>query len=130
VFINSPVSENMDSLGGARPNRVCDGNLPKGQRTINKFIDTSCFAAQPFGRFGSTGRNVVLGPGLNNFDLSAFKEFRVTEKSKLEFRLEMFNAFNHAQFQAPLVWTAGTPARNNHCGGDPRDIQVGLKYLF
>ena len=45
-----------------------------------------------------SGRNYLIGPGINNFDVSLEKEFRFTESSKLELRVDAFNAFNHTQF--------------------------------
>ncbi|HXU38180.1 MAG TPA: hypothetical protein VN937_17620, partial [Blastocatellia bacterium] len=46
----------------------------------------------------NAGRNTVQLPGINNLDFSIFKNFRVTEGSKIQFRVDMFNAFNHAQW--------------------------------
>ncbi|MCL5670582.1 MAG: TonB-dependent receptor [Acidobacteria bacterium] len=131
VFISSAVSDNQDTLGPARPNRICNGNLPKSQRTLSKFIDTSCFVTQPFGALGNAGRNVVFGPGINNMDLAALKNFPVTERVGLQFRAEFFNALNHAQFVAPNAWTAGTGTFGTITGTEaPRQIQFALKLLF
>ena len=50
------------------------------------------------GAFANAGRNKLQLPGINNLDFSIFKNFRVTESTKLQFRVDMFNAFNHAQY--------------------------------
>ena len=84
-----------------RPNRVCDGNLPSGQRSIKDWYNLSCFVPPPTNTFGNTGRNVLIGPGLETWDLGADKDFRITERFGLQFRAEFFNALNHANFGLP-----------------------------
>ena len=84
-----------------RPNRVCDGNLPNGQRSIKQWYDLSCLAAPPVYTFGNTGRNVLIGPGFETWDLGTDKDFRITERVGLQFRAEFFNALNHPNFGLP-----------------------------
>jgi hypothetical protein len=130
IDLRSANSNNMDGFN-TRPNRVADGNLPKSERTISRFIDTSAFVLQPFGRFGNAGRNVVIGPGINNWDLSFFKDASLREGVRLQFRAELFNAFNHPQFLNPGTWTVGTPSYGRILAAAPaRQIQVGLKLIF
>ena len=89
-----------------RPDRTCFGNGPK---TINEWFDTSCFtvtalqADQLAGnfRFGNSGRNVLSGPGLNNWDFKLMKRFQITERFNTEFRFELYNMWNHADFGYP-----------------------------
>jgi hypothetical protein len=74
-------------------------------------------------------RRFFHGPGFNNWDLAFHKNTRITERVNLEFRGELFNAFNHAQFQNPDGDVAGnmgvvTSAR------DPRIGQLALKLSF
>jgi hypothetical protein len=54
------------------------------------------------GRFGNAGRNIARGPGLTNLDLSLLKTFALTERLKLQFRVEVFNVANHANFAVPV----------------------------
>ncbi len=63
------------------PNRICNGNLPSGQRTLQHWFNTSCFVAPALYTFGNAGRNIIIAPGLGTWDLGAHKDFRVTEKS-------------------------------------------------
>jgi hypothetical protein len=84
-----------------RPNRVCDGNLPGSQRTIAEWYDTACFVAPPPYTFGNAGRNIIIGPGLETWDLGADKDFRLTERFGLQFRSEFFNVLNKANFGLP-----------------------------
>ena len=55
-----------------------------------------------FNTIGNSGRRFFSGPGINNYDLTVQKNLKLTESKSLEFRIEAFNAFNHAQFYGPL----------------------------
>ncbi len=115
--------------GAVRPDMICDPNMPAGEQTIDRFFRTECFTAPP-DRFGNAGRSTVIGPGLNTWDLALFKNFAVTERVRVQFRSEFFNAFNRANF--------GMPGRDVGAGGfgvinsaaDPRIIQFGLKLNY
>jgi hypothetical protein len=50
-----------------RPTRLCDGGI--SNRTVQRYFDTTCFAAGSSYVFGNSGRNVLRAPGVNNFDL-------------------------------------------------------------
>ena len=95
-----------------RPNRICDGNLPSSQQTVQKWFDTGCFVSPPPYVFGNAGRNILIGPGLATWDFGADKDFRLTERFALQFRAELFNALNRANFGLPNASigaaTAGT----------------------
>ncbi len=93
-----------------RPNRICDGNLPGSQQSINEWFNVSCFVAPPIYTFGNTGRNVLIGPGLVIWDLGGDKDFRLTERFGLQFRSEFFNVLNHANFGLPNASIGSTSA--------------------
>lgn len=114
-----------------RPNRIADGNLPSGQRTLNRWFDTTAFTLPPMFVIGNAGRNVITGPGYINFDMSVFKNTRITERQRLEFRAEFFNAFNHPNFGLP-GGNISTPATFGviTSASAPRIIQLGVKYYF
>lgn len=80
-----------------RPNLV--GN-PRGSGTLRDYFNIAAFTPAVSG-FGSAGRSLVRGPGINNLDLSVQKLFRITEGTNVEFRAEFFNAFNHTQLLNP-----------------------------
>jgi len=89
-----------DPNWGPRVVLLGNPNLSRGDRTINQFIRTNVFA--PAGR-GSTGMDSTLyqvrGPGINNWDISAFKNVPYAGENRyIQLRVEMFNAFNHTQF--------------------------------
>jgi len=126
--------------GNWRPDRICNGNLPSGDRTIARWFDTSCFTNQfliadnnnGIFRFGNSGRSVLTGPGIQNFDFALLKDFRITESKKLQFRAEAFNALNHANFGADGVITHVNDSRFGEVtsASEPRDVQIALKFLF
>jgi hypothetical protein len=112
-----------------RFNRICDGNLPDDQQTVERFFDTSCFVPAPDGRFGNSGRNVVFGPGYKSVDFSVFKNFQVTEGLRIQFRTELFNAFNFSNYLTPGVREGGTFGLIT-AERDAREIQFGLRITF
>lgn len=89
---------NIANAGSYRPNRVCNGNLPRDQRSIDRWFDTSCFQSSATYTFGNSGRNVLLNPGTINFDLSLKKNFALGERFRLSWRSEFFNALNTPHF--------------------------------
>jgi hypothetical protein len=118
------------------PNRICDGRSDQlaGDVRGNGFLwfDTSCFAIPGVGYFGNSGSTVLPGPGINNWDLGVQKFFPVRgDATKLQFRAEMFNACNHAQFQQPNG-DAGAGANFGRISATrpPRLIQLALKVLW
>jgi Carboxypeptidase regulatory-like domain len=90
--------------------------------------------AVPLFTHGNMGRNVLRGPGINNWDISISKDFKFTESKSLEFRSEFFNAFNHVQFYSPTLQdgTVGGDSLFGQITSDrgPRVIQFALKLYF
>jgi len=101
------------------------------------------------GTFGTMGRNLFRGPSFNNWDFSLVKDTRLTERVRMQFRAEFFNVLNHPLFANPEASTLfnedpsspglfgasnATPdvgAANPVIGtGGPRNIQLGLKFIF
>ncbi|MEK7406591.1 MAG: TonB-dependent receptor, partial [Acidobacteriota bacterium] len=91
------------NTSGGRPDRVCNGNLPLGERGINRWFDASCFVAPPAGagRYGNAGTNFLEGPGYHMHHISLAKTFNLTERWKFTFTAAGANGFNHANFSRP-----------------------------
>jgi hypothetical protein len=92
---------------------------------------TAQIAAGDF--YGNTGRGSVRAPGLVNFDFSAMKNFRITENRRLQFRCEFFNLTNTPFFGGDgyVNVNVSSPTFGQITqAGDPRVIQLGLKYIF
>jgi len=118
--------------------------LPGFNATMARFCNANDAQCLPFfgvpcpGCNGNLGRNTFVGPGIYNTDQSIFKNLQLTERFKAQFRLEMFNAFNHANFTLPSSATGGNGANRLPSGIfgkangtlGPRQIQFGLKLLW
>jgi hypothetical protein len=117
-------------------NRLCDGNNDELRSNIRNtpnlgpYFDVGCFQRPPPGTVGNAGRGIIIGPGINNWDLGLIKKTGIGERLNSEFRAEFFNAFNHAQFLN--VNTNFTSPLFGRLSGAraARSIQFGLKLLF
>ena len=82
-----------------RPNRTTQSI--SGPRTVQEWFNTAAFAAPAAGYFGNAGTGVINGPGTINFDMALYKDFHIAERASVQFRSELFNVFNHANFSIP-----------------------------
>lgn len=124
----------------SRPNCISDplaGTTTDPSKYVNGsgfLINPAAFAVPAAGTFGSCAPYAFYGPGIQNVDLSLFKSFRILERSRVEFRSEFFNAFNHANFNNPNNYyspqSLGSLGRVNSTRTDPREIQFALKLYF
>jgi outer membrane receptor protein involved in Fe transport len=95
------------------------------------YFDPSQFQPQAPGTQGNSPRTVCCGPGLNNTDLSVQKNTAINERLRTEFRLDIFNAFNHTKFTNPDgIFSDGSNFGLITRAGDPRLMQVALKLFF
>lgn len=115
--------------------------LPKDQRTITRYFNTSVFQAPNVGTIGNSPKDVFRGPGINNWDLSIFKNFPIRDRARVQFRWEMYNAFNHPSFQgvntsASFAAPGASSQLNGQFGqitstnGQPRVMQGSLRVTF
>lgn len=129
-FDNSFSGINADRLD-ATGDIYLDGSRPRGEKIL-KYFNTAAFKVGAPGTFGMLGRNAGIGSGSLNQDLSIFKSFPMpfAESHKLEFRSEFFNVLNRVNLGNP-----GTNYNSSLFGrvtgaGDPRIIQLSLRYSF
>jgi hypothetical protein len=132
------VTQGGDFLGtggNTRPNLIAD---PKGPETIVQWFNTAAFAAATT-NFGTAGRGIIIGPGVNNWDISLVKNFRWHENLRVRFSTDFINAFNHVNpgnpnvsptYDATLKQTNTNFGRITAVARDPRIIQFGLKFNF
>jgi hypothetical protein len=126
-------------LGGGTTNRPNLVGKVSGPKTQKAWFNTSAFGAPtaPWNGggnngFGTAGRNAVRGPGLDNWNLSLFKSFALTqsEGTRLEIRVESYNTFNHTEFSGlDLGFTDGNFGQVTSAN-DPRVFQFGGKLMF
>ncbi len=123
------------NIGGerrARPNLVGNPVLPNDQQTVARWFNTSAFAAFSPGpqAFGNAGVGIMRGPGVINFDFTLAKNFRLTERRSLQFRTELFNAFNRANFGPPNIARDSSGFGQILTASNARIIQFALKLYF
>jgi hypothetical protein len=127
---------NGDAVGNERVNIGGSPLASTGAAFNQLYLNTASFVKAPLGAFGNEGRNAFNGPGNWNFDASFFKVTRVTERAKLEYRFEAFNALNHPQFGNPSTnFSAGTFGKittvaTASTATGARVLQMGLKLIF
>lgn len=126
------VPIDISNTGGSfvRPNRVGSGALPRGQRGADRWFDKSAFVIPAAGTFGNSGRGILKGPGINNWDLTLMKNTPIFEKQTLQFRAEFFNLVNHPNFLLPERIVTSPAFGSILRAKDARQIQFGLKYNF
>ena len=115
-----------------RPNLVGDPN--SGPHTVQEWFNINAFQrlnpVTQAGQFGTAGRNIVQGPGYQNWDFSAFKNIPIAEAKQLQLRAEVFNIFNHANFRLPDSDISSPTFGQIQEAQPPRLVQLALKFLF
>ncbi len=126
--------------GSSRASVIGNPNLPGDRRTLARWFNTEAFLPPEKmiqGQFGDSGRNILIGPGFSQWDLSVIKNFEIGEKARLQFRAESFNFLNHPSFTGIDTTVrfdaAGRPTQTYGAvngAGPARVLEFGLKLLF
>jgi hypothetical protein len=120
---------------GTRPDVTCNPNdFPHDPA---KWFNTSCFGTSFIGRYGTAGRDIIIGPPTHSFDFAMLKKFSLGKDTRyLQFRSEFFNAFNHPNFDNPSVTvTSSTFGKITSAGvqdarASSRQIQFAMRLVF
>jgi Carboxypeptidase regulatory-like domain len=115
------------------PNVVAPIQYLNPKQTGNQWFSASSFAPAPEGSFGFAPRNLLHGPGINNFDFQLSKDTAITESTRLETRIEFYNLFNHTQFSESGIVTdinQGSNFGRVFADAGPRLIQLAAKFYF
>jgi hypothetical protein len=102
--------------------------LPGG--VVGPYFTTTDLYSQVGNVQGNAGRDFIICPGLNQWDLSLFKNFKLYERTRLQFRSDFFNAWNHTQFGTPNVTVGNKSIGDITSAREARDIQFSLKLTF
>ena len=147
VFVGGADRSGFNQGGGVdRPDRG-SGTLRQSNRNPDDAFDKNYFTTPPSGRVGTSGRNQYYGPGLHNWDIQLAKNFPLyVENTRLTFKADFFNVFNHTNFANPVanrsdanfgkiiqtVGTATATAVGTTGGplGGSRLIQLSLRLQF
>lgn len=151
-FIDGDPDRDGSDQNEARPNLIPNVSLiPPGGRTPDRWFNLSAFAPPEIGFRGTAGRNIATGPDYQSIDIAVSRDFRLTEKAHLEFRVEIFNLFNRPNFDLPANTEDGeqififsqasggrpasftlspTAGKIFRTAGDSREVQLALKLTF
>lgn len=119
-----------------RPDRLRDGNLGAGERTVNRWFDIGAFVAPQPGNFGTSAKGVIKGPGSNIFNAGIAKNIPIRERINVRVELTSTNTFNHPNYANPGVniTSAGQVGVISAVGGvasldqsGPRNLRSGLR---
>lgn len=139
------VGEAGAAANAERPDLVGSNNNPNGIRRTSSGVfgfDASSFALQPAGIFGNLGRNTLTAPGVRTVDLGVSKNTRISERSSLNLRLDIFNVANHTNFAFPnAALYTGVDANGNgipnptaglitSTATTSRQLQLSAKFTF
>jgi len=144
---NKVANPFVPGIVAANPNPMChvlvsSGGLAPSSlgKSSGYYFNPCAFATAPLGELGTASRAPISGPNFVNTDFSVIKRFALPwENMGLDFRAEIFNLFNHAQFDTPSAFGGGTGAdihALSHFGrypstvNNPRLVQFGLKLTF
>jgi len=148
--LNQASASGLSPAAGDRPDVIKPGPLPQNNRNADAAFDRTWFAPALAGRVGTSGRNQYYGPGLQNYDFAVSKDFalaaKLGEQTRLQFRADFFNLFNHTNFANPVsdlsnanfgkitqtLGGATAPSVGTTSGpiGGPRLIQLSLRIRF
>jgi hypothetical protein len=135
-----------NSLLGAEPNGINNYGVDEPQFTPgslnlnqnprdqgHQYFNASLFSLQPLGTPGNAGRRFFYGPGIDNYDMTLSKNLKLTESKSLDFRIEAFNVFNHAQFFGPISVDGNISSSTFGqvvSAAAPRILQAAIKFNF
>ena len=128
-------SNNGDTRNSVRPsfNPAFHGLIVLGRPS--RYFDPRAFAVPANGTFGNVGRDTLIGPALDDLDVGLLKDTPLSERARLEFRVEFFNLLNHPNFNTPnlIAFTQpeGSPSPTagviTATATSSREIQFGMK---
>jgi hypothetical protein len=125
-------------LGTQRPNLIGDPTLPADERSVGRWFNTGAFQTAPQFAIGTSSRNPVRGPGYRSLDLAILRRLPLTSRRAgpsesrpaLEMRAEVFNVTNAPPFGAPNGVLGSAAFGTITTAGDPRVVQLAVKFIF
>jgi hypothetical protein len=131
--VASGVDNARSGTGGQRADIVGDPSLPSGRsraEQIQQWFNTAAYTANALGTFGTSGRNLLRGPGSKTLDLGLHKTFAVAGTTKLQLRAEAFNALNTVRLGAPNTSQNSPNFGRILTAEDPRIMQLAVRVWF
>ncbi len=112
-----------------RPDQVYGNPIPVSGQTIDEWFNPKAFA-NAVGHFGTSGANIIVGPGLVNWDFSLLKSIQLTERLHAQLHGDFFNILNHMNPNNPATYIDYASAGHIYSDYEPRTVQLGLKLNF
>jgi hypothetical protein len=133
LTVTSGVDNARSGTGGQRADINGDPVLPDDRANEEKILswfDTSVYTPNALGTFGNSGRNSLRGPGSKNVDLGFHKNFNTGGGTRLQLRIEAFNAFNWTNLGNPNTSRNSSNFGRITSAGDARVMQLALRLSF
>jgi hypothetical protein len=133
ITVTSGVDNARTGTGGQRADVNGDPELPADRATSEKILqwfNTSVYTANALGTFGNAGRNTLRGPGSRNVDLGLHKTFATGNGTRVQVRVEAFNAFNWVNLGNPNTSQNSANFGRITAAGSPRVMQGALRFFF
>jgi hypothetical protein len=131
ITIVSGTDRSLSGVGNDYADTIGNPARLAGANALTQYFNTAAFQQAAIGTFGNSSRGVLRGPGSLNLDVSGFKVIPVTERVKVQFRTEVFNILNRANFSNPGSSVAATSTFGRITGSSaPRVIQFALRATF
>ena len=121
---------NNDGVAQDRPDLRGSTSIDSSDQNIDRWFVTEAFAQPDAFSFGDAGRNILVGPPYQKWDVSMIKQTRLENGDFLELRVQLFNAFNHVNFRRPNAVYGNTLFGKVFGASHAREIEVALKYAF
>jgi hypothetical protein len=133
--ITSGIDNSLDGIGNDRAKTTGQPFDPPAGSDKTVWFNAAAFARNDLGTFGDVGKGAYYGPSLQIWDMSLAKNFQMAGSSYVQFRADIFNVFNHANFDNPNTNVSGggfgrITRTIQSALGDPRIMQFGLKFVF
>jgi hypothetical protein len=137
-YVDNNASTNTISGGtyATRPNYVPGQNFLTSHPTVGdsgQWVNPAAWQEPAAGFVGDTSRNMLYGPGVENFDMSIDKNFNMpyNEHHQFQIRLDAFNALNHTDFATPTNdWKSSSGGKITGSSLSARELQIGARYTF
>jgi hypothetical protein len=136
--VSSGIDNSLSGIGLDRADITGSPSLPGGRskaQQLQQWFNTQAFAQNALGTFGTSSRDLLHGPRFADIDFALVRAFTLgkgkqAESRALQFRGEFFNLFNRANFNNPTSSVTSSSFGRILGAGDPRIVQLGLKFVF
>jgi hypothetical protein len=129
---NNSLAQQSEDRANVVPGQQYAVRQGSKSQWVARYFNTSAFTSNPAGTFGNSGKNIFVGPPINTTDMGLMKNWSLSEGIRLQFRWEMFNAFNHPDMGVPgsTVGASGFGQITSIGFIPPRVGQAALKLDF